>query len=184
VKSVADYPAAWENSVIWGSKRHPTNPRCPMPMPIAHGKCIAIFFTRHLICARWPVRANIGSDSKTSCFRWTVQPSRCACRFFHGPSSVEPKVPSNFTCCWIMTGICRHLPIFPTARNMMSPSPVKCRCRRIRLLPWIEVTMIIGYLPYWTENQIYFVTRLKDNADYTVIEERRFLKTEISWPTN
>ena len=24
---------------------------------------------------------------------------------------------------------------------------------------------------YWTENHIYFVTRLKDNADYTVVEE-------------
>jgi hypothetical protein len=24
---------------------------------------------------------------------------------------------------------------------------------------------------HWTENQIYFVTRLKDNADYTVVEE-------------
>ena len=35
----------------------------------------------------------------------------------------------------------------------------------------------------WTENGIYFVTRLKDNAVYRIIENRLFHKTGISWPT-
>jgi hypothetical protein len=50
--------------------------------------------------------------------------------------------------------------------------------RKIPLSPHSIVAMDRGYndyglFAYWTDNQIYFVTRLKDNADYTVIEERR-----------
>lgn len=49
--------------------------------------------------------------------------------------------------------------------------------RKVPLSPYSIVAMDRGYndyllFAYWTENQIYFVTRLKDNADYTVIEER------------
>ena len=50
--------------------------------------------------------------------------------------------------------------------------------RKIPLSPQSIVAMDRGYndyrlFAYWTENQIYFVTRLKDNADYTVIEQRQ-----------
>jgi len=49
--------------------------------------------------------------------------------------------------------------------------------RQVPLSPYSIVAMDRGYNDYrlfarWTENRIYFVTRLKDNADYTVIEER------------
>jgi hypothetical protein len=50
--------------------------------------------------------------------------------------------------------------------------------RQIPLSPYSIVAMDRGYndyqlFAYWTENQIFFVTRLKDNADYTVVEKRR-----------
>jgi hypothetical protein len=49
--------------------------------------------------------------------------------------------------------------------------------RKVPLPPGSIVTMDRGYNDYklfasWTENGIYFVTRMKDNADYTVVEER------------
>lgn len=49
--------------------------------------------------------------------------------------------------------------------------------RKVPLSPHSIVAMDRGYndyslFAYWTGNQIYFVTRLKDNADYTVVEER------------
>jgi hypothetical protein len=48
--------------------------------------------------------------------------------------------------------------------------------RKVPLPPGSIVTMDRGYNDYklfasWTENGIYFVTRMKDNADYTVVEE-------------
>ena len=54
--------------------------------------------------------------------------------------------------------------------------------RRIPLSPYSIVAMDRGYndyqlFAYWTENRIFFVTRLKDNADYSVVEKR-------SIPTN
>jgi len=50
--------------------------------------------------------------------------------------------------------------------------------RKIALAPDSIVAMDRGYndyrlYAYWTENRIYFVTRLKNNADYTVLEERQ-----------
>jgi IS4 transposase len=49
--------------------------------------------------------------------------------------------------------------------------------RQVPLSPYSIVAMDRGYndyqlFAYWTENQIFFVTRLKDNADYTVVEKR------------
>ena len=49
--------------------------------------------------------------------------------------------------------------------------------RKIPLSPYSIVAMGRGYNDYslfanWTENHIFFVTRLKDNADYTVVDER------------
>ena len=49
--------------------------------------------------------------------------------------------------------------------------------RQVPLSPHSIVTMDRGYNDYglfahWTKNDIFFVTRLKANADYTVIEER------------
>jgi hypothetical protein len=49
--------------------------------------------------------------------------------------------------------------------------------KKIPLSPGSIVTMDRGYNDYklfasWTENQIYFVTRMKDNADYQVVEEK------------
>ena len=49
--------------------------------------------------------------------------------------------------------------------------------RKISLPPGSIVAMDRGYNDYklfasWTENGIYFVTRMKDNADYTVVEWR------------
>jgi hypothetical protein len=49
--------------------------------------------------------------------------------------------------------------------------------RKVPLAPGSIVAMDRGYNDYklfalWTSNGIYFVTRLKDNADYTVIEKR------------
>ena len=49
--------------------------------------------------------------------------------------------------------------------------------RRVPLAPGSIVAMDRGYNDYrlfaeWTSNGIFFVTRLKENADYTVIEER------------
>lgn len=48
--------------------------------------------------------------------------------------------------------------------------------RKVPLSPGSIVAMDRGYndyalFSYWTENQIYFVTRLKDNADYSVVQE-------------
>jgi len=50
--------------------------------------------------------------------------------------------------------------------------------RKVPLSPYSIVAMDRGYndyrlFAYWTENQIFFVTRLKDNADYTIIKERQ-----------
>jgi len=50
--------------------------------------------------------------------------------------------------------------------------------RKISLAPGSIVAMDRGYNDYklfshWTENQIYFVTRLKENADYIVFAERQ-----------
>jgi len=49
--------------------------------------------------------------------------------------------------------------------------------RKVPLSPYSIVAMDRGYNDYslfahWTENYIFFVIRLKDNADYTVVEER------------
>jgi hypothetical protein len=48
--------------------------------------------------------------------------------------------------------------------------------RKVPLSPHSIVAMDRGYndyrlFAYWTENQIFFVTRLKENADYTVVED-------------
>lgn len=50
--------------------------------------------------------------------------------------------------------------------------------RKVPLSPYSIVAMDKGYNDYslfahWTENHIFFVTRLKDNADYIVVEEHR-----------
>ncbi len=50
--------------------------------------------------------------------------------------------------------------------------------RQVPLSPYSIVAMDRGYNDYrlfadWTENQIFFVTRLKYKADYTVVEKRR-----------
>ena len=60
--------------------------------------------------------------------------------------------------------------------------------RTVPLPPQSIVTMDRGYNDYklfdfWTENGIYFVTRLKENADYAVVEEP-IRPTEISLPTS
>ena len=49
--------------------------------------------------------------------------------------------------------------------------------RKVSLSPGSIVAMDRGYNDYrlfatWTENRIYFVTRMKDNAQYTVIEDK------------
>jgi len=49
--------------------------------------------------------------------------------------------------------------------------------RKVPLPPGSIVTMDRGYndyrlFAYWTESGIYFVTRMKENADYTVVEEK------------
>ena len=49
--------------------------------------------------------------------------------------------------------------------------------RKVPLSPYSIVAMDKGYndyslFAYWTEHVIFFVTRLKDNATYTVVEER------------
>jgi hypothetical protein len=49
--------------------------------------------------------------------------------------------------------------------------------RKVPLSPYSIVAMDKGYndyglFAYWTENRIFFVTRLKENADYTVVEDR------------
>lgn len=49
--------------------------------------------------------------------------------------------------------------------------------RKVPLAPGSIVAMDRGYndyklFAYWTENGIFFVTRLKDNADYSVVEDR------------
>lgn len=49
--------------------------------------------------------------------------------------------------------------------------------RKVPLSPYSIVAMDRGYNDYglfadWTENQIYFVTRLKENADFIVVEDR------------
>jgi len=49
--------------------------------------------------------------------------------------------------------------------------------RKVPLSPYSIVTMDRGYNDYslffyWTENLIFFVTRLKENADYSVVEDR------------
>jgi hypothetical protein len=53
--------------------------------------------------------------------------------------------------------------------------------RKVPLAPGSIVAMDRGYNDYklfalWTSNEIFFVTRLKDNADYTVIEKRNIPK--------
>ncbi len=50
--------------------------------------------------------------------------------------------------------------------------------REVPLVPYSIIAMDRGYNDYrlfahWTDNQIYFVTRLKENADYRVVEERQ-----------
>jgi len=54
---------------------------------------------------------------------------------------------------------------------------VSSLARKIPLAPGSIVAMDRGYNDYklfanWTENGIYFVTRLKDKADYIVIDEQ------------
>jgi hypothetical protein len=49
--------------------------------------------------------------------------------------------------------------------------------RKVSLSPYSIVAMDKGYndyglFAYWTKNLIFFVTRLKENADYTVVEDR------------
>lgn len=49
--------------------------------------------------------------------------------------------------------------------------------RNVPLSAYSIVAMDKGYndyglFAYWTENRIYFVTRLKDNADYSIVDER------------
>lgn len=49
--------------------------------------------------------------------------------------------------------------------------------RQVPLSPYSIVAIDRGYNDYglfahWTDNQIFFVTRLKDNADYTILENR------------
>lgn len=53
--------------------------------------------------------------------------------------------------------------------------------RKVPLAPGSIVAMDRGYNDYklfalWTSNEIFFVTRLKDNADYTVVEKREVPK--------
>jgi hypothetical protein len=49
--------------------------------------------------------------------------------------------------------------------NVVTVSPF-----RVLLLPWIAVTMTTIF-SQWTEDNIYFVTRLKDNADFIVVTD-------------
>ena len=53
--------------------------------------------------------------------------------------------------------------------------------RKVPLAPGSIVAMVRGYndyklFAYWTANGIYFVTRLKENADYEVLEDRKLPK--------
>jgi hypothetical protein len=57
------------------------------------------------------------------------------------------------------------------------------------LNPGSIVVMDRGYNDYrlfgkWTDEGIYFVTRLKDNAAYDVLEKAPFRQTGISAPTS
>ena len=124
-KSAADCPDAWENSGIWASKRLPTNPRCPVPMPIAPGNSIATCFTRRSISVRWPLLGNIAFVSKTSFCRWRVQPSRCACPCSRGLSFAAPRGPLNAPCCWIMTDIWPAFAHITSGKKRRSHHPPK-----------------------------------------------------------
>jgi hypothetical protein len=67
-----------------------------------------------------------------------------------------------------------YLPTFAYVSNGKKPDIAVAR--NVSLSPGSIVALDRGYtdyslFAYWTENDVYFVTRLKDNADYAVIHE-------------
>lgn len=67
-----------------------------------------------------------------------------------------------------------YLPTYAYISNGKKPD--LSIARKVSLAPGSIVAMDRGYndyklFAYWTENKIYFVTRLKDNADYMVLDE-------------
>ena len=136
-----------------------------MPMRIDPGKCIAIFFTRPLNCAKWPAPGKhrfrfknklLSLDSSTislclSLFPWA--------KFRRTKGAVKLHLLLDHD---------GYLPTYAYISNGKKHDVTIAR--KVPLSPYSIVAMDRGYNDYqlfadWTENQIFFVTRIKDNAD-------------------
>lgn len=118
-------------------------------------------------CARQkPRNTNFVSNPNYSV--WTPPPSSSAFPSFPGLHSVKPKAASKYTPCWIMTALSRLLQPSPRPRPMKAVLPIHWSCQRAP--SW----SFINYLWFRTPGakNIFFVTRLKRNTVYKLLEHR------------
>jgi hypothetical protein len=142
-----------------------------MPTFIGPSRCSRIYFTRPLMFADWPGTAMhtfrfknklLSLDSSTislclSLFPWA--------KFRRTKGAVKLHLLLDHD---------GYLPTYAYISNGKKHDVTIAR--RVPLSSGSIVAMDRGYndyslFAYWTENQIYFVTRLKDNADYSVVQE-------------
>ena len=114
----------------------------------------------------------------------------CVSRCFPGPDSVPPGAPSSFMSGWITRVCCRPACCLPeqTGRQAFvamteGKTDDLSAARALGLPKGSIVVMDRGYNDYaWynslNNNGIFFVTRLKTNAQYRVIKRRTVLKTK------
>ncbi len=114
--------------------------------------------------------ANRSSVSKTNCCRWIPPPSVCAWKCFRGKfRRAKGGVKAH-----VLLDHDDYLPRYVLITEARR-SDVKM-ADAFPLNPGSIVAMDRGYYDYalfgkWTDQKIYFVTRLKDNAAYEVVEE-------------
>lgn len=141
-------------------------------MHIGRGRCLKIFFTTHLTFANRRHRADINSVSKISCYPWTPPPFHYVYPFFPWAKFRRTKGAVKLHLLLDHDG---YLPTYALISDGSKHDVTYAR--KISLAPGSIVVIDRGYNDYklfahWTENDVYFVTRLKENADYTVVDEK------------
>ena len=116
-------------------------------------------------------RASTSSASRTSCSRWTPPPSRCAWTLFPWAKFRRAK---GGVKAHVLLDHDDYLPAYVLITEAKR-SDVKL-ADSFALNPGSIVAMDRGYNDYalfgrWTRPGVFFVTRLKDNAAYEVVEE-------------
>ena len=148
------------------------NPPSPMRIAIDLGTFFEISSMRPLLCVKAQPQGSTNFDSRINCSPWTV-PSKYLClslfRWAKFPRT-KGAVKLHF--------LLDHDGYLPTYAHISEGKRHDVAiARKVSLAPGSIVVIDRGYNDYklcahWTCNGIFLVTRLKENADYRVVENR------------